>query len=420
MVAFDYKPFSRKQLDFIANSTAEINIATGSIRSGKTIAANVAFMTFVKNSPYDQHLITGRTRDSIYRNVLHPLFKMLDGEDVVYKKIDGIIEWDDKEIYVIGLNDEQSADKVRGLTVHSWYADEILTSPRKSVILCDDRCSLKGNRQFWTCNPGSPYHFIYTDFITNTELINLGKIKVWHFGLDDNLTLTESYKERIKRTHTGVEYERDILGKWVVAEGSIFPQFREDVHILRKPVNYKNYDSFRIGLDYGTASETVYVLVGLKYVETKGDNGHVIYHCLKEWVHNAKEKKAQLTDKEFSNKMELFMDNIPRNTVINVPHDARSLNKQFERDGFETTMINPNVNTGINRMADLFRDKHLMVHEECPNVVQAIQNYVWDEKALLKGVEKPKKYKDHPVDALRYAVDEGQKIKPFVTSVGYW
>ena len=78
-------------------------------------------------------------------------------------------------------------------------------------------------------NPESPYHFIYTDYINNKELLNEGIVKVWHFNLDDNLHLSEKYKEELKRVNrkSKVSYKRNILGEWVIAEGKNEVTLRE-------------------------------------------------------------------------------------------------------------------------------------------------------------------------------------------------
>ncbi len=38
----------------------------------------------------------------------------------------------------------------------------------------------------------------------------------------------------------------------------------------------------------------------------------------------------------------------------------------------------------------------------CPALQREIQSYVWDEKARLRGEERPLKERDHAMDALRY------------------
>ncbi len=72
--------FSPKAEDFIYRSDAFINIAHGSVRSGKTIAATWRFLAFICGSPYDEFMISGKTRDTIERNVVRDLIRIIDGK----------------------------------------------------------------------------------------------------------------------------------------------------------------------------------------------------------------------------------------------------------------------------------------------------------------------------------------------------
>ena len=188
---FQLGAFSLKAQSFIYDSDAFINIAHGSVRSGKTIAATFKFLIFVLKSDYYEFMISGKTRDTIERNVVRDLIRMIDGNiPYKYRKFDNYIEILDKKIWLIGFSDEGATEKVRGMTVGGWYADEITSASKSTVEMAITRCSVEGAKMFWTMNPESPYHYIYTDYITNQDLINEGTVKVWHFTLEDNLHLS--------------------------------------------------------------------------------------------------------------------------------------------------------------------------------------------------------------------------------------
>ena len=67
---FEYGEFGRTAVDFFRNSDAWINIAYGSVRSGKTITCNARWLTFLAESNSDEFLISGKTSQSLKRNVL--------------------------------------------------------------------------------------------------------------------------------------------------------------------------------------------------------------------------------------------------------------------------------------------------------------------------------------------------------------
>ena len=40
--------------------------------------------------------------------------------------------------------------------------------------------------------------------------------------------------------------------------------------------------------------------------------------------------------------------------------------------------------------------------ESCENTIREFSSYVWDEKAMERGEDKPVKQQDHAMDAIRY------------------
>lgn len=424
-MSFDFDLFSAKQLDFLENSDRRVNIATGAVRSGKTVITNLRFCVFVLESKYTEFLITSKTQQSLYRNVLKPLRQMFDtfGVRTVHKKVDMILEVHQdgvvKEIYLVGLTDEGSTERLQGMTIHSWLADEIVNAPTSSVDMGYSRCSLPGAKMFFTCNPSTPYHPIFTEFIDDEEAISSGRVGVWRFTLEDNLTLDPSYKRDLiakEKKKGGIFYRRNILGEWCISEGAIYQNFDERKHTFDGSVVWKDYDNLNVGVDYGVASQTVFILTGLKYNEAEDATE---YSVLKEFVFDADESGVQTTDSALVGDMKEFLRGVPYNR-INVPHDARSFNSALEDAGFRTEMINPDVNLGINTIRDLFANDRLLIHSNCGELVRCINSYVWDPKAKLRGVEKPLKRDDHACDALRYSIGIENVFKPIVSTAGYW
>ena len=66
-MAFTPGLFSEKQLDVMANCTANVNILEGSVRSGKTIASLLAFITALADYPKGVNiLLAGKTTRSLF------------------------------------------------------------------------------------------------------------------------------------------------------------------------------------------------------------------------------------------------------------------------------------------------------------------------------------------------------------------
>ena len=396
--------FSYKAQSFIYDSDAFINIAHGSVRSGKTIAATFRFLLFVLDSPYYEFMISGKTRDTIERNVIRDLIRMIDGRiPYKYRKFDNYIEIAGNKIWLIGFSDEGATEKVRGMTVGGWYADELTSASKSTVEMAITRCSADGAKMFWTMNPDSPYHFIYTDYISNTELLNSGTVKCWHFTLEDNLHLSPRYIEELKRVNrkSQVNYKRNILGQWVIAEGIIYDSFDETIHVFHDD-HTSMFDEINICCDYGVSTVTTFGVMGI-VKDTKNGNS---YYLQEETYYDASKKGVAQSDSDRVNDIIRLQNKygLGRRSTIFLPHDAASLKAQCRKDKrirMKVRTYAPDTFKDINRIQDLFNNRRFFIHESCKNSITQAQTYCWDTKAQQRGEDKPLKVDDHCPDMWR-------------------
>ena len=392
--------FSLKAQSFLYESDAWINIAHGSVRSGKTIVATFRFLLFILDSPYYEFMITGKTRDTIERNVIRDLIRMIDGRiPYKYRKFDNYIEIAGNKIWLIGFSDEGATEKVRGMTVGGWYADELTSASKSTVEMAITRCSVDGAKMFWTMNPESPYHFIYTDYITNTELLDSGTVKTWHFTLEDNLHLSKKYIEELKRVNrkSQVNYKRNILGQWVIAEGAIYDMFDETKHVIP---DRPQMDTINICCDYGVSTVTTFGVMGIQFNEPND------YFLLEETYYDATEKGVAQSDSDRINDIVYLQDkyNLDRRNVLYLPHDAASLKAQCRKDKrikMKVRTYAPDTYRDIHTIQDLINQERFHIHESCKNSIKQAQTYSWDIKAQQRGEDKPLKIDDHCCDMWR-------------------
>lgn len=399
---FAWGQFSPKALDFLCESDAFINILHGSVRSGKTIVATLRFLEFILTSPYHEFMISGKTRDTIERNIIRDLIKMIDGQGYYkYRKFDNYIEIADNKVWLIGFSDEGATEKVRGMTIGGWYADEITSAAKSTVEMAITRCSLDGAQMFWTMNPESPYHYIYTDYITNQELLNAGTVKCWHFTLDDNLHLSQRYIDELKRVNrkSQVAYKRNILGEWVIAEGAIYDNFNEEIHVIKTD---PQVDELNICCDYGVSTVTTFGVMGIKKDEKKGNT----YYLIDETYYDAQEKGVTQSDSERVEDILRLQSkyNLNRNNTIYLPHDAASLKAECKKDKrvrMKVRTYQPDTYQDILKIQDLFNKNRFYIHERCQNSITQAQTYSWDIKAQQRGEDRPLKINDHCPDMWR-------------------
>lgn len=398
--AFKWKPFSIKQKQVLTwwtdNSPYkdyDMIICDGSIRSGKTVSMIDSFITWsIHAFDNETFIIAGKSMGALKRNVLKPLFEILNAKGIPYHyhRSEHYITVGTNTFYCFGANNEASQDVLQGLTAAGAYADEVALFPRSFVDQMIGRCSVEGSKIWMNCNPENPYHHIKTEYIDKADE---KRILHLHFQLDDNLSLSEKVKERYKRMFSGVFFQRYILGQWVRAEGIIFDMFNQDKHTVSElPKMRQRW----VTVDYGTTNPTVFLLIGL-------GNDENLY-VIDEWRWDSKEQGRQMTDKEYSRAMKKWLTGhelIP--SYIFVDPSAVSFMLQLNRDGFRrVTAANNTVDDGIRVVSSLLGANKLFIHKRCEGLIKEMHAYVWDEKAQDRGEDKPLKVDDHGPDALRY------------------
>ena len=216
--------------------------------------------------------------------------------------------------------------------------------------------------------------------------------------MDDNLTLSPEIRQSYARSFTGVFYRQYILGEWVSAEGAVYPMWddKENTFIEgeRDPEALPFRDMRRFcAVDYGTVNPCVFLDVR--------DDGKTFW-IMKEYYWNSTSKRRQKTDAEYANDLAEFLGN-DRNTQIIVDPSAASFKAELRNRGFRVLDAKNDVREGIATTAVCISNRRIRVERvRCPALLGEVHSYVWDEKARMKGEERPVKVHDHAMDAVRY------------------
>jgi len=383
---FQFGEFSRKALLSLSLSTARYNIWEGSVSSGKTITSIVRWISYIKTAPRGRLLMVGKTERTLKRNVLDDL-QAIVGTDNYKKKGDGEIIVYGRVIDLVGANDERAQDKIRGGTYAGAYCDEITLYPESFFQMLITRLRVLGSQLFGTTNPDSPYHWLKENYLNNTKL----DLKIFSFTMDDNPNLDPSYVEAMKKAFTGLWYKRFILGLWVMAAGVIYDVFKDDIHKLDSIPS--TFDSYYVGMDYGTNNPCVFLLFG------KLNNK---YYLIKEFYHEGR-KEGQKTDSYYATKLKEFVKGY-KITKFFLDPSASSFKTELKEQGIYTTDAENSVIDGIRKTSSIIDNNRLFIHTTCKHTLKEFSSYIWDEKAGKKGVDKPIKANDHALDALRYVL----------------
>lgn len=406
--------FSKKQLIVLTwwNEKSKFKdkkgiICDGSIRSGKSLSMSLSFIFWaMKNFTGQQFGMSGKTVGGFERNVIFWLLPILKsrGYKVEYKDNTLIVKIRDSStneiklnyFYVFGGRDERSFSIIQGMTAAGWYFDEVALQPKSFVNQAIGRCSAKGNKLWFNCNPDMPNHWFKTDFIDNKDKLNMLH---FHFTMDDNPSLDEEIINDYKSRFTGVFYLRYILGLWALAEGIIYDMYNEEINTYEKiDENIKLNSTRYFAIDYGTTNPFVVLDIF--------DNWEIAYQE-NEIYYDSKKTKKSLPDIEYLSMIKELekKENIPVSKIIIDP-SAESLKVLLRDNGYIVKDANNSVLEGIKCTGSaLWQEKYKINKRNCKNTIKEIGGYVWDEKAIKRGEEKPIKIDDHAMDAMRYFIN---------------
>lgn len=395
---------SPKQELSIAHANAKINLWAGAVRSGKTIASLLRWLAYVADPPPGGTLvITGRTFDTVWRNVFRPLMDpAITGPAaplVLYNRGAPTATILGQPIEIVTANDTTAEGRIRGLTCAGAYVDEATLLPENYWTQMLARLSVPGSKLFATTNPASPGHWLRKKFILRAGDVGM---RHWHFTLDDNPGLDPEYVAWLKSTYVGLWYRRFILGQWCFAEGAVYDMFDDARHVVTRIPPISSW--LCVAVDYGTTNPLAALLLGL------GVDGTL--YIVSEWRWDSRTEGRQMTDVEYSRALRTWLNGVqlpasslrgPRPRYMVVDPSAASFKAQLWRDGWAPVDAVNAVADGIRLMSSLLAVDRLKIHKSCQGLLDEIPGYSWSEAHAERGEDVPVKADDHSCDAARYA-----------------
>lgn len=367
-------------------------ICDGAVRSGKTSIIMWAFVEWAMREFNGQRFgICGKTVDSATKNIIIPFISMSLAKErytLRWRRSDKLLEvrrgFTTNYFEVFGGKDESSQDLIQGRTFAGVLLDEVVLMPQSFVNQALARCSVDGARLWFSCNPGSPQHWFYTEWIKKHSERNALYL---HFAMTDNPSLSEKTLERYRSQYSGVFYDRYILGKWVLAEGLVYPMFSMDANVVHE---HGKDGLYYVSIDYGTVNPTA---MGLWRIH----DGTATME--REYYHNSRETHKQKTDEEYYTDLENFVGDTMIQRIIIDP-SAASFKECIRRHGkFKVMDADNSVLDGIRFTSTMVKQGKCKIHESCTNTIKEFSLYSWDDKANDDAVIKEN---DHSMDQMRY------------------
>ena len=392
---------SNKQKKILAfpYSRYDALICDGAVRSGKTSIMMWAFVRWAMENFSGQRFgVCGRTVDSCTKNIIVPFTAMSLAKEryiIRWRRGDKVMEVRRGAVTnyfeVFGGKDEASYTLIQGRTLAGVLLDEVVLMPRSFVEQALARCSVDGARLWFSCNPGSPHHWFYQEWIKRSRERNALYL---HFEMTDNPGLSKRTLERYENMYAGIFYDRYVRGLWVAAEGIVYKDFANDTekYLIGDPLEWakQNGTSFSIisiGVDFGgTKSATKFQATGI----TKDFR---VVALEEEYIKN-EEIDPNALNRRFATFCQLITskygysqtraDSAETVLIRGLDHTAQKL-----RLGTQVkNALKMQITDRIRLVVLLMKQGRFKVSRNCPHLIDALQTAIYD----------PDKFEDERLD----------------------
>lgn len=394
---------TKKQADYIRNAHHRWNVACGAVRSGKSycqISYCIPSRLLERHGKRGMRLILGATQANIERNVLQPM-RDIYGDQVAtginsknWAKICG------EKVYCIGADNIRQVAKIRGSEVAYCAIDEATDINQQVFDMLKSRLSLPWSCCDITTNPSYPSHWFKTFLDSREQGVD---IYLQEYTIYDNPFLPEDYVRNLEVEYEGtVLFDRYILGKWALAEGLVYPMFK---NALEEPPE-GIASEYVLSVDYGTMNAFAGILWARR--------GRVWY-MEDEYYYSGRDEGDLKTDEEYVTDLVSFTAHIPRRTepdpfgrsietpltTIVDPSAASFIEALRRRGGFRVIPAMNDVEKGIQNTMSALKWGYIKASpSRMKSWRKEIEGYVWDEGLI----DKPVKVNDHLMDSMRYFV----------------
>ena len=366
-------------------------ICDGAVRSGKTMCTGLSFFCWAMRTFHNRNFaLCGKTIVSVRRNLLSELLPLLERmgfrcEQRVSRNLLKVrLGGRRNTFYLFGGKDEGSAALIQGITLAGALLDEAALMPRSFVEQTVARCSVPGSRLWFSCNPESPGHWFYREWILKAEEKKALRLQ---FTMADNPGLTREVLERYQTMFEGAFYRRFVLGEWVAAEGRVYDFFDEG---MVGEVPEGSMERWYISCDYGTSNPTSMGLWGRK-------DG--VWYRVAEYYYDSRAERRQKTDEEYADALAKLAGGRDIRAVLLDP-SAASFRETLRRRGWRVRRADNEVLSGIRTTARLLKAGRLVICRPCADAIREFSLYRWEERG--DGQDRVRKEDDHAMDEIRY------------------
>lgn len=397
----EFKPFSKKQMQALLwwckNSPyreRDALICDGAVRSGKTLCMGISFVAWAfYRFERQAFALCGKTIGSLKRNLIQPMLPVLQeiGFCCRMKAAEHVLEIQRggrvNRFYLFGGKDENSATLIQGITLAGVLFDEVALMPRSFVEQALARCSVEGSKFWFNCNPENPMHWFHQEWILKRRERNALYL---HFTMQDNPSLTPAMIARYERLYSGAFYTRFVEGKWIAAQGLVYPFMQETGRYCGEEV--EPCGQYAVSCDYGTVNPASFGLWGEK-------DG--IWYRLREYYYDSKRDGGMRTDEEHYSALCALVGERKVSCVAVDPSAASFIEVIRRHRRFAVRLAENHVVDGIRKVSTALKEGRIRICEGCKDSIREFSLYRWEDGSQRDA---PVKENDHAMDDIRYFV----------------
>lgn len=408
----DLSEKQKKGMTILCDSSKSNILFSGGSRSGKTALIMEFLIQRAFEFPESRQLIARKHKNackaSIWKDTLRKYLKTFIPTAYFNKReSELIIEFSNgSEIHLGGLEDDDSVDRVLGTEYITIFLNEATqltygvvntVSSRLAQYVKNSNGVVAKPKLILDCNPQSRFHWLYDVGVKHRDpetKIKLKNYNTWgylHFTPYDNIEhLPEGYIDTLDALPP-LARSRMLEGKWVSAEGLIFPEFNEKAHVVPRfeiPTFWNKYAS----LDFGVVHPTAW-LAGA--VAPNGD-----LYIYKEYCY------AGARIQEHAKMIKTIQNN---DFIIKTwsDHD-KNARMEYHANGIYTTLAIKDFKKSVDEVSKrLHSDKDnkptIYIMDNCIQLIQELFGYCW-KVTKSNGISKEEQVKlnDDLMDCLRY------------------
>lgn len=404
---------SQKQNEYILNATHRWNIKSGAVRSGKSFvdtAYIVPQRIRERAGLPGLNVIMGVSKESIERNVLQPMREIYTSDLIGNINNRNVARVCGEDVYCLGAEKISQVAKIQGASIKYCYGDEIAKWNKEVFQMLKSRLDKTYSCFDGACNPENPTHWL-KEFIDNKEL----DIYLQKYTIFDNPFLDPEFVKQLCKEYEGtVYYDRLILGLWKRAEGAIYRKFADHPEEFIKEPAASDLTEIAIGVDFGgnksghsfvargyDRDNNVYGLKSVRHMNKDfkdGIDSNILNDLLIKFVNEVQEKYGKV-DFIYWDNAETTLGQSIRNAMLkaNPATIVRPAKKNRIKDRIECVL-------------KLMGAGRFFITEDCETLSTALQEAVWDEKAMKDDRLDDGSSDIDTLDAFEYTIERDIKM----------